>query len=238
MTYFYSRRASVQEKKNIRKSILYLVLTIVAIVVLVLYGIPFIARTASFVSNLKKSNSPIEKEDTIPPAVPQIQTPPEYTNQNPVEIKGVTEPGVTVFVTANDQKEEIVATKEGLFSYSFNLKKGENTISFTAKDSAGNQSQETKSYTITYDNEPPEITLKSPADGSSFYGSKQQQITIDGVVKDAETLKINDRIVIIEDDGSFSYPVTLQEGANNFEVTAEDKAGNKAVARLTVDFWH
>jgi len=55
--------------------------------------------------------------------VPQIKTPPEYTNQNPVEIKGVTEPGVTVFVTANDQKEEIVATKEGLFSYSFNLKR-------------------------------------------------------------------------------------------------------------------
>jgi len=237
MTYLYSRRASVQEKKNTRKAILYLVLTVVAVIVLVLYGIPFIARTASFVSELKKSDNQLKKTIIFLPSCLKLK----LRRNIPIKSGGnqrCYRTGSYRFRHRQRSKGRNRGHQGRPFSYSFNLKKGENIISFTAKDSAGNQSQETKVYTINYDNEPPEISLKSPADGSSFYGSKQQQITIDGEVKDAETLKINDRIVIIENDGSFSYPVTLQEGANNFEVTAEDKAGNKAIARLTVDFWH
>lgn len=56
-------------------------------------------------------------------------------------------------------------------------------------------------------------------------------------MEDAEVLRINGRIVIIENDGSFTYAVTLEDGDNNFEIVAEDKAGNKTTERLTVQFW-
>lgn len=233
----YSRRIITQEKRNIRKASLYILLTIAAIALFIFLGIPLIAKTASFVSELKKGTKPIEKQDTIPPAVPNIQIPPEYTNQPKIEIKGTTEPGITIIVQANSQTEEIVSVKDGLFTYTFSLKNGENKISFIAKDNSGNESQSTPTYTINYDNEPPEITISSPQDGTSFYGSKQRQIVIQGKVKDADTLKINDRIVIIENNGSFTYAVTLQEGNNDFEIIAEDKAGNKKIERLTVQFW-
>jgi hypothetical protein len=237
MNNFYSRRVVTQERKNIKRASLYIILSIAALFAFIFLGIPLIAKTASFVSELRKSSKPIEKEDTTPPASPTIQTPPEYTNQQKIEIKGSTEPGISIIVNANSQKEEIVSTKEGLFTYTFELKKGENKISFIAKDNAGNQSAQSKVYTIIYDNDPPEITLTSPQDGQSFYGSKQRQITIEGKVEDAEVLRINGRIVIIENDGSFTYAVTLEDGDNNFEIVAEDKAGNKTTERLTVQFW-
>ena len=237
MNNVYSRRAIVQERKNIRKAALYILLTILAIIIFIFFGIPLIAKTASFIGELRKSNGPIEKTDTTPPASPTIQSPPEYTNQPKIEIKGSTEPGISIIVNANSKKEEIISTKEGLFTYTFELNEGENKISFIAKDNAGNESQESKVYTIIYDNKPPKITIDSPKDGESFYGSKQRQIVIQGKVEDADTLKINDRIVIIENDGSFTYAVTLQEGDNNFEIVASDKAGNTTTERLTVQFW-
>ena len=45
------------------------------------------------------------------------------------------------------------------------LKKGVNTISAIAKDSSGNESQESQVYKVTYDNEPPEIEITSPVKG-------------------------------------------------------------------------
>ncbi len=237
MTQFYSRKAITEEKNNKKKAIIYMLLTIAGIVFFIFLGIPLVARTASFIAELRKSGQKIEKEDITPPATPYIQTPPDYTNLPKVEIKGETEPGITIIVNANSKTEEIISTKEGIFTYNFQLKEGENKISFAAKDNAGNKSAESKVYTIIYDNDPPEITIKSPQDGVSFYGSKQRQITIDGEVKDADTLRINGRIVVIENDGSFTYAVTLQEGDNNFEIVAEDKAGNKTTERLTVQFW-
>lgn len=237
MNNFYSRKAVVQERKNIRKAVIYILLTIAGIFVFIFLGIPLIARTASFIAELRKGSKPIEKTDTTPPASPNIIPPPDYTNQPKVEIKGSTEPGITITVKANSEKEEIISTKEGIFTYTFTLKNGENKISFIAKDNSGNESQESQVYTIVYDNDPPEITINSPQDGASFYGSKQRQIVIEGEVEDAETLKINERIVIIENNGSFTYAVTLQEGDNNFEIVATDKAGNKTTERLTVQFW-
>lgn len=237
MNNFYSRKAVVQERKNIRKAAIYILLTIAGVLFFIFLGIPLIARTASFIAELRKSNKPIEKTDTTPPASPSIIPPPDYTNQPKVEIKGSTEPGITIIVKANSKTEEIISTKEGIFTYTFALSKGENQISFIAKDNSGNESQESQVYTIIYDNEPPEVTISSPQDGASFYGSKQRQIVIQGKVKDAETLKINERIVVIENDGDFTYAVTLQEGDNNFEITAIDKAGNQTTERLTVQFW-
>ncbi len=237
MAYLYSRKAITEEKNNKKRAAIYILLTIIGILFFVFLGIPLIARMASFIAEIRKGSQKIEKEDTTPPASPYVQTPPDYTNLPKVEIKGETEPGISIIVNANSQKEEIVSTKEGIFTYNFQLKEGENKISFVAKDNAGNESAESKIYTIVYDRTPPEITIKSPKDGESFYGSKQRQITIEGEVKDADVLRINGRIVIIENDGSFTYAVTLQEGGNNFEIVAEDKAGNKTTERLTVDFW-
>jgi len=233
----YSRLARTEEKKNIRKAVLYVILTISLIVLLVVLGIPSLAKMAAFLSDLRGSSQPIEKEDTTSPPPPRFETPSKYTNREIIKIKGFGEPGSTIKIFANNQTEEVVVNNEGYFIYDFKLHDGENNISAVDVDESGNESSNSGSTTIFYDNEPPEIDITTPEDGKSFYGTKQRQITIEGTTKDTETLTINGRIITIRSDNSFIYSVSLTEGENNFDITAKDKAENEVTKRITVHFW-
>lgn len=237
MVRFYSRLSRTEEKRNIRKAFLYLVLTIISIILLIVFGLPAIAKLAAFLSDLAGSNKPIELTDTTPPAPPQLEVPPEFTNRQRVDIKGQSESEISIIVYPNNKEEEILSDKNGLFTYSFALLDGENTISVLAKDSSGNTSQPSKQYSIIYDDDPPKVSVNSPSDGQAFYGTKQRQIVIEGSVEEADTLLINGRVVVIESDNSFIYSVSLQEGDNNFEIVAKDKAGNETIERLTLQYW-
>jgi len=236
MARIYSRLTRVEEKRNIRKASIYIISTIALVVILIVFGLPTMAKLASFLTNIKSSNAPVEQNDTTPPAPPQVETPAEYVNTDNLKIKGTAESGATIIVNANGSKEEIVADRDGLFTYTFSLSKGENTFSVTAKDASGNESQSSKKYTIVFDDEAPTIEVTSPEDGKSFYGSKQRQIVIEGTT-DGNTLTINGRVVVVESNGSFTYAISLQEGDNNFEIVAQDQAGNKTTEKLTVSYW-
>jgi bacillopeptidase F len=232
----YSRLASVEEKKNIKKASLYLILSIAGSIVLVFYGLPFIINFAGFVGNLKKANE-IEFEDKTPPAPPQFETIPEYTNSPEVEILGTSEVGATVIFRANNSESEVVTDNDGQFNFKFNLKSGENTIDAKAKDTANNQSTQTKTYKIIFDNVPPEITIENPQNEASFYGSNQRQLVIKGSINETKVnLTINDRFTSVDSEGKFIFSTTLQEGENVFNVKAVDFAGNETTTSFKVLF--
>ena len=132
----YSRLARTEEKKNIKRAILFGVLTIGIILAFLFFGLPIVARFAGFLADLRKSGSPIEISDTTPPAPPILERFAEYTKDQQLKISGKTEPGATVTLFFNTNDEEIIANKDGEFNYTFKLRKGENTISAKAKDSA------------------------------------------------------------------------------------------------------
>jgi hypothetical protein len=232
----YSRLARTEEKKNIKRAILFGVLTIGIIIAFVFFGLPTVARFAGFLADLRKSGSPIEISDTTPPAPPMLERFPEYTKDQQLKISGKTEPGATVTLFLNTNDEEIIANKDGEFNYTFKLRKGENTISAKAKDAAGNESQESKIYEVVFDNESPDLEITSPEEGKEYYGSKERQITIEGLTEDGVSLTINNRIVAVEEDGSFTFLTTLDEGKNNFNIKSTDKAGNQAEMDFTVSF--
>jgi hypothetical protein len=232
----YSRLETVEERKNIRRTFIFGVLTIAFIVFLFTLGIPLLVKFTGFFTDLGKTQKPIDKTDTIPPAPPQIKIPADYTNQTSVEITGNTEAGATVKLFYNNNTQEVLADRDGKFTFNLQLNKGENTVSATAKDTNGNESQKTQTYTITFDNEPPEIKIDSPSDGAEFYGSKERQLTIKGKTESEADLTINDRVVAVDDDGSFAFLTTLSEGENTFKIKATDKAGNTEETSLTVSF--
>jgi len=233
----YSRLASVEERKNVKRAYYYIILTIVTILLLIFVGLPAVVNFAGFVGNLSKSNESIEINDATPPAPPQFDDLPEFTNNETLNISGKSENGASISIVANKNISEVLANNSGNFNFTFNLKKGENTINATAKDIAGNESAETKTYMVYFDNEEPELELISPADGSSFYGNGQRQVSIKGTVNESVDLTINGRIVVVnEDDNSFSFTTTLNEGENKFEVIAKDPSGNESSTTLTVNF--
>ena len=232
----YSRLSRVEEQKNIRSAIKYIILSIAALLAFFFFGLPAIVKFAAFLSDIRQSGEPVIREDTIPPVLPRFNSFPEATNQIKVEISGTTEPGATVILYLNNSEEEILANNEGVFTYAYLLKKGENTISAIAKDSSGNESQESQVYKVTYDNEPPEIEITNPEDGGEYYGSKQRQVVIEGITEENANIKINDRIVVVESDGSFSFATTLSEGENTFTIISEDVAGNSSEETIKLHF--
>ena len=232
----YSRLASVEEKRNMRRAFIFTILTILAILGVLFYGLPSVARFAAFLSDLRKSSLPVDRNDTTPPAPPRLDRLPEATKEPEIEISGVTEEGATVILTLNGKDEEVVADAGGKFRFSYSLRKGENQILAKAKDWAGNESQPTTGITIVFDNEAPKLNISDPADGSQFYGDGQRQLAIKGTTEVGVTLTINDRIVKVEEDGTFTFATTLADGEKSFNLKSADKAGNQTEKALKVNF--
>jgi hypothetical protein len=237
MRFARSRLATIEEKKNMKRVYIYVSLSIVAIVIFIFLGIPILTNLTGFIGEIKKTNQPVEKEDITPPAPPQVDDLPVATNKDKLEIKGSSEAGANIKLFINDSNETVVADKNGKFSFTTSLVKGENKISLLSRDDAGNESTSTPEYIVTYDNKDPELEVTSPPDGQSYYGSLQRQVVIEGKTEDGASITINDRMVVVESDGSFAYATSLQEGDNNFNIKASDNAGNETTKGITLHYW-
>lgn len=234
--YKHSRRAKTEEKKNVRSAFVFGILTLIALFLLVGFGLPAVAKFAAFLTDLRGSSRPVEFADTTPPPPPRLEPLPSAVNTFTVEVRGNTEAGATVTLFLNNKEEELLANNSGEFSYSFSLNDGENTVSVMATDNAGNESQKTEIYNIIYDNEPPILEVSKPEDGSEYYGSKQRQIVIEGNTEEGVQVKISGRHVVVSSDGSFSFATTLSEGENKFDVIAQDEAENTTEKAITVNY--
>ena len=232
----YSRLGRTEESRNIRRAVVFSFLTLAALTALLFFGIPTVAKFASFLADLRKTSSPVEINDTTPPAPPRINPLPEATNKEVLDLSGTTENGATVILVVDGAKQEILADKDGVFTFKVNLKKGENTILAFAKDRAGNESQKSLLQTVIFDNEKPSLDISSPKDGQEFFGTRERQISIQGTTKAGSSLTINDRLVKVEDNGAFTFVTSLNEGGNSFNLKTTDKAGNTAEKTISVRF--
>lgn len=225
-----------EEKRNTRKAVVFAFLSLVIVVFLATNGLSLITKVINFASSFKKNPQTIDLSDKTPPSPPFLQSIPDATNISLFEITGRVEPGNTVVINFNAEEEEIQTDENGNFSAKFELIKGENTFFAYTKNPAGNKSQDTKSYVLVFDNEAPDIKILSPNDGSSFYGSKQKNVTIQGNTEIDSSVAINDRIATVNDDGGFSLNYSLSNGENNLKIKSVDKAGNEKEINLKLFF--
>lgn len=232
----YSRLAVTEERKNRKIAYKYIVLSILTLIFLIFFGLPMLVKFAGFIGDIAKSDKPVEINDITPPAPPQFDNIEEFTNKDTLILSGKSESGATVTLRANNENSEVVVNSDGQFNFTFNLEKGENTIDAIAKDQSGNQSTQTKTYTVVYDNDEPKLEISTPTDGASYYGSSQRQLSIKGTVDEHVELNINGRLVTVNDEGSFNYTTTLSEGENKFDVIAKDPSGNESTTSFLVNF--
>lgn len=236
MTSLYSRRNSVERKKNIRSAYVFGALTIVSLVLLFFFGLPAIVKFSAFLGEVRKSGEPVSIEDTTPPAPPRLDEIPEFTNKLNIDISGSAEPGSTVIIKFNSDEVEILVNKEGIFSKSYGLQKGNNVFSLVARDSSGNISQESDSFRVVFDDTPPELTIAKPENESQYFGSRQRQIVIEGTTESDANVTINDRFVSVSENGGFTFATTLNEGENVFAIKSIDPAGNSTEESLNLTF--
>jgi hypothetical protein len=109
------------------------------------------------------------------------------------------------------------------------------TIAAPTEDNLVNSNQVPYSASITFDTTAPILTVSTLSDGS---WTNNELLNVSGQVTDntgIQRLTINDVAVTINPDGSFSYPVVLQDGPNTVGIRVTDLAGNEASDMRTIN---
>jgi len=189
--------------------------------------------------------------DTIPPSV-SITAPttaPNFTTTNStINIAGEASDNLCIDSVTWTNSTGGSGTAFGTTSWSQEnilLQEGDNLLTFTANDSAGNTAE--TSLTVTYappppDVESPVITITDPT-SSETYQTSSGTLTIAGTAADnvevARVTWTNDRGGSGTATGTTSWAIAniiLSEGNNVITVTATDTSDNSSSDTLTVNF--
>lgn len=187
----------------------------------VLLGIPVLVKMAIFLGDLKSSRMPVDKTDRIPPPPPSFSLPYDATNSARQTISGRSEAGSTVYLTLNgDSAGNVVAKDDGTFVLGdVSLNSGNNALVAIAMDLAGNKSGTSAEVVIYYSNRPPELTVETSAKPDS-------KVEVKGST-DGERLTVNERLIIIGQEGKFATTIYLNSDEKTLVFVATDRAGNQ-----------
>ncbi len=150
--------------------------------------------------------------------------------------------GVASVIWANDRGGSGTCTGSASWSArAIALKTGDNVLTVTARDAAGNSATDTLKVTFT-DTTPPTVTIKGPTDQAK-YTCNTANLTLSGTALDdaglAEVTWANDRGGSGTCTGAFNWSaadVVLKVGDNVITVSARDTSGNVGTDTLTVTF--
>jgi hypothetical protein len=185
------------------------------------------------------NNAADDNPDTTPPAPPTITTPAtnSTTNDTTPTISGLAEPGSTVTVSEGGNPICTAQAHPTTGAWSCQpatpLSDGPHTITATATDPAGNQSQPSAPRPFTVDSSTPAPTITSPVAGGV---TSDNTPTISGLAEPGSTVTVSeggDPICTAQADpitGIWSCePATpLSDGPHTLTATATDPAGNQS----------
>jgi hypothetical protein len=178
-----------------------------------------------------------------PPAAPTFSAATALRNSRSASFDGVI-PGLgvsgglplTVALRVNGTRSGIVTVTsvDGEFTFdNVNLSDGDNFITATAQDSAGNLSDRSDTLTVVLDEVAPTIVVDpvAPAASSSFF-------TITGSISDNQPVDLGSVVLHVNDDeielsksqGRFTQSLTLGDGSNTLRVVVQDAAGNETTS--------
>lgn len=233
-----SRLSRLETRKNERRLLL-AVSGIIAIVALVgLFGVKALVGFSMFVDKLHGTGpTPTPSSALILP--PTLDPPPTATNTATISVTGKGQPNLSLIVYLNDaQFKKINVLTDGNFSINdIPLSDGTNAISAKLTDDKGNTSDLSNVVTISFANKPPKLDISSPTDNQSVSGDPNT-VTVGGMTDDNVTVTVNDRLVVVKSDNSFTYNYPLNDGDNILTIVANDAAGNQTKVTRKVTYHH
>ncbi len=234
MAYYSSRLQRRYERLSVRQTYLLLISSLVALVLIAMFGLPLIFSIAGKIGSLHRSTVPVTSQDaSFVPTVPQFSEDLLATKSAQITISGVADAGVNVQINQNDNLVgTVLAGNDGSFSLPVNLSSGANNFTAVAVTTAGKQSGKSDVYTITYANTPPQLAL-SISDGQT---ATESPYPITGTIDSGDTVAVNEHLAIVSSDGTFSYLLPLSSGDNHVTVVVSDQAGNQTKRELTLKY--
>lgn len=150
-------------------------------------------------------------------------------NSIPINVYRIPEEGAN---SNPDEKRHIFVTPEQPLTagsvYTLTIK-----ANLTANNTTALGKKETISFTVNTDVVSPELTISTPKTSSI---STKKKVTISGSTEAGSIVKINSTVVPVNEEGLFSYEITLNSGVNQITITSTDEAGNIATSVLTVTY--
>lgn len=141
------------------------------------------------------------------------------TNLSLVTVSGFMEPGSRVFICGTEARTD----RDG-FSGGCLLSEGENRLTATAVDAAGNSNSTT--VTVSLDTIPPRLEVLMPQDG---FQTRVPMVDVAGSMETGADVYVNGRQVVVSEPGAFRTTIALAEEVNAVAVDAVDRAGNHNV---------
>lgn len=235
----YRSRLTKNQKSSNIKSIIYVSLITVLLISGMFYGgMNMFVRIASWWADKQTMTTDTTNNNVIPPSVPRLIISNRVVRDSKITLGGFAEPNIEVSISNNDQViSKTLADNNGQFVFSeINLVNGDNIFRVRASDKLGNFSQYGNPEKITYDNVPPELTIESPSSGADIRGAQNQVVEIKGRTEQGVRVWINDKLVIIGNNGNFVSTYRLSVGQQEIVVKAIDLAGNETEEILVLSY--
>lgn len=225
------------EERRQRKRLFLSLIGIVGILVfLVVFGLRILVTFSLFIDKIR-GNSPQTQTQTNILLPPTLHPLPEATNSAAVSVSGTGQSGLTLILYRNEAeaKRVQIATSGSFTIPSLTLDEGHNTLSAKVKDEKEHMSDVSNIVTILLRKNPPELDVSSPQNNANISGDKKS-VAVAGSVKEDTSVTVNGRVIVIRNDGSFSYDYPLNDGDNMLNIVATDPAGNSTTIERKVTY--
>lgn len=214
----------------VRQTVFLVIAAIGLVLLSVLVIIPGVIRF------LGGSSAIVEVDDSLPPQTPILAAPVTATFSATLSLSGFTTKNSEVIFLKNGQQDQTaMADDGGNFTAEMSLEKGENLVTAYAKK-GDQESGVSEQYTILFDDEKPLIELEEPKENQSIQGKKSQMVAVKGKTEPSSRLTLNDRLIFVTADGTFSTSHRLENGENVLNFRSVDAAGNTTEKQIKVSF--
>lgn len=233
----YSRLNRVSDRKEKRR-LVFAIAGIIGIFVLILaFGVKALIGFSLLVEKLRGSSPVTTQQSQTIILPPTIDPPVVATNSATISVTGKGQAELTLILYVNSKEfKQAPVKQDGTFVLpSVPLTSGTNTISAKLTDAKGNLSDLSNIVSVAYGNTPPKLVISDPSDNANVSGDPNT-VTVNGITDDTVTVTINDRMVVIKTDNSFSYSYPLNEGDNILNIVATDAAGNQTTIQRKVTY--
>jgi hypothetical protein len=237
MAKFYSSRLEKKQDEEItRKTVGMGILTIIALVLVLVFGLPFLVKLSVLLGDAKNRNSKQIVEKMMPPLPPRLVLNYDATNSATIDIWGISEPKTNVKLLKNDiSVGEVMTLDSGDFVFDdITLDEGENQFVAIASNDKLGSSELSKIIKIIYDNVAPTLEMLNPSEESLKVDTADFDII--GQSEKNVSVTVNNRYAMVDDTGKFKIKMQLNSGKNDIEIAVRDLAGNEVKKKIAITF--
>ncbi|MBS8261533.1 hypothetical protein DYI23_15010 [Roseibium polysiphoniae] len=168
-------------------------------------------------------------EVSFDPSIPQLSARHFLAKDAEISLSGQSEASALMQIVGDDGSMRTETRSDGSGAFAFTLPLNAPTEIFTLRITSSSGFQTTDRFEVTRDQEPPQITLDAPLPRLTSV----EWLALRGQISGAERVTLNGRDIPLS-EGRFDEVITLTDGRNSIEMSAQDLAGNIKVESWTV----